>query len=130
VKTLRLIGCFIGVAVLVALGSPRAQAQAEIDPDHYETRDPEPLPQSKMMAPGQLGKIRCEGNFLLPSSVRCNGSSLTLGKYLVSVDSEGSTLRVTLDRGDHRASTGGTAQRQNRNRRRNEAALGAERKTP
>jgi hypothetical protein len=43
VKTLRLIACFIGLAVLVALGSPRAQAQAEIDPDHYEIGDPQRL---------------------------------------------------------------------------------------
>jgi hypothetical protein len=130
VKTLRLIACFVGLVVFVALGSPRAQAQAEIDPDHYETGDAEPLPQSKTIA-GQVAKISCEGNFLLPSSVlRCNGSSLPPGKYLISVDSGGRTVRITLDRRDPRVSIERITQRQNRNRRRNRAISVAEEKTP
>lgn len=45
-KTSRLITCCIGLAELVTIGSSRAHAQADIDPDHYETGDARPLPQS------------------------------------------------------------------------------------
>lgn len=125
-KTLQLFACFIGLAVFITLGNSRAQAQAEIDPDHYETADTESLPQSKMVVPDQVGKMRCEGNFLLPSSVKCNGTSLPPGRYLISVNSEGRTVRITLNRPDAQGST----QEQNQNRKRNRAIPVAERKTP
>jgi hypothetical protein len=130
VKTLQFIACLIGLAVFVALGSHRAQAQAEIDPDHYETADAEPLPQSKTIAPGQVGKMRCEGNFLLPSSIRCNGSSLPPGTYLISVESEGRSARVTVNRVDAGVRAEEITQGQNRNRKRNRAISVAEKKTP
>jgi hypothetical protein len=128
VKTLGLIACLVGLALLVTLGSSRAQAQAEIDPDHYETVDAiaKPLPQSKAVTPRPVGKINCEGDFLLTSSVRCNTSSLPPGKYLISVNSEGRTVRITLNRREAE----GIIQAQNRNRRRNTAISVAEKKTP
>jgi hypothetical protein len=97
------------LAVFVALGSPGAQAQAGIDPDRYETGDAEPLAQSKTIARGQVGKIRCGVISQLPSRVRCNGSYLPPGKYLISVDSQGRTVRVALNRGHPRASVEGIA---------------------
>jgi hypothetical protein len=130
VKTARWITCFIGLGVFVTLGNPRACAQAEIDPDHYETRDAEPLPLSKAIASDQVGKIRCEGNFLLPSSVRCSGSSLPRGKFSISVDSEGRIVRVTLIRGGRRVNIEGIPPKQNRSPKRNETVSEAERKTP
>lgn len=127
-KTLQLFLFFIGMAGFMTLGSSRAQAQAEIDPDHYETVDAiaKPLPQSKAMIPRPVGKINCEGDFLLTSSVRCNGSGLPSGKYLISVRDEGRTVRITLNRRD----TQGITQEQNRNRSRNRAISVDERKTP
>ena len=118
-KTVRLITYFIGLAVLVTVGNPRAYAQSEIDPDHYETRDTEPLPQSKTNTSGQVAKIHYEGNFTLPYSLQCNRSSLPPGKYSIAVDSEGRTVRVTLSKRGHSVRIEGVTQRQNLNHRRN-----------
>lgn len=118
-KTLRLVACFIGMAVLITLGSARAYAQFEVDPDHYENRDTEPLPQSRTNVPGQIAKVHYEGNFTLPYSVQCNRSSLPPGKYSIAVDSEGITARVTLNRRGHSVSIEGVTERQNQNHRAN-----------
>ncbi len=118
-KTVQFIACFIGLAVSVALGSQRAYAQFEVDPDHYENRDTEPPPQSKTHAPGQIAKIHYEGNFTLPFSLQCNRSSLPPGKYSIAVDSEGRTARVTLNRSGHSIRIEGIPQRQNQNHRAN-----------
>lgn len=118
-KTLSLMTYLIGLAMLVAVGSSRAYAQFEVDPDHYETRDAEPLPQAKTNAPNQAAKIHYEGNFTLPYSVQCNRSSLPPGKYSIAVDSEGRNVRVTLNRGGHRVSILGIRQRRNQNHRGN-----------
>lgn len=72
-KTSRLITCCIGLAVLVTIGSSRAYAQAEIDPDHYETGDARPLPQSSSSVTAQVA-IHYQGNFTLPYSVQCGGA--------------------------------------------------------
>ena len=115
-NTVRLMTCFLGLAVFVTVGSPRAWTQSEVDPDHYEIRDPEPLPQSKTNVPGRAAKMHYEGNFVLPYSLQCNRSSLPPGKYSIAVDSEGRTVRVTLNRGGHRVSIEGITPRQNQNR--------------
>jgi hypothetical protein len=109
VKTLRLTACFFGLAVLVTVGSPRAWAQSDVDPDHYDIRDPEPQPQSRT----NVTKMHYEGNFILPYSVRCNRKSLPPGKYSIAVDSEGRSVRVTLNRRGHSLRIEGITQRQN-----------------
>jgi hypothetical protein len=119
VNTIRLMTCFLGLAVLVTVGSPRAWAQSDVDPDHYEIRDPEPLPQSKTNVPGRVDKMHYEGNFILPYSLQCNRSNLPPGKYSISVDSEGRTVRVTLNRRGHSMKIEGITPRQNQNRGRN-----------
>jgi hypothetical protein len=101
VKTARLITCSIGLAVLVTVGSLRAYAQFEVDPDHYETRDAEPLPQSKTSAPDQLANLHYEGSFVLPYWLQCNRSSLPPGRYSIAVDSEGRAVRVTVSGRGH-----------------------------
>jgi hypothetical protein len=115
VKTIRFIACLIGLAVLVTVGSQRAYAQFEVDPDHYENRDTEPPPQSKTNAPGPVAKIHYEGNFTLPYSLQCNRSSLPPGKYSIAVDSEGRTVHVTLNRRGHSVRIDGVTQRPNQN---------------
>jgi len=101
VKTVRCITCLIGLAVFVGLENPRAYAQAEVDPDHYETRDPEPLPQANTNAPSPVDKIHYAGNFVLPYRLQCNRSSLPPGKYSIAVESEGGTVNVTVSRKGH-----------------------------
>jgi len=82
VKTVRCITCLIGLAVFVGLENPRAYAQAEVDPDHYETRDPEPLQQANTNAPSPVDKIHYAGNFVLPYRLQCNRSSLASRQIL------------------------------------------------
>jgi len=118
-KAVSLMTYFIGLAMLVTVASSRAYAQFEVDPDHYETRDADPLPDSKTNAPGQAAKIHYEGNFTLPYSLQCNRSSLPPGKYSIAVDSEGRTVRVTMNRAGHRVSIEGIRQRRNKNNRGN-----------
>lgn len=86
-----------GLAVLLALGGSRAYAQFEIDPDHYETREPEPQ-QSKTNTPARAAKIHYEGNFTLAYPLQCNGRSLPPGKYSVSLDSDERTAQLALNR--------------------------------
>jgi len=118
VKTARLITCSIGLAVLVTVGSLRAHAQFEVDPDHYETRDAEPLPQSKTSALGQVANLHYEGSFVLPYRLQCNRSSLPPGRYSIAVDSEGRAVRVTVNGRGYTTRIEGIAKRQRPNHRR------------
>lgn len=118
-NTVRMTTCFIGLIVLIAIGSQRAYAQSDVDPDHYEVRDTEALPQSHTNELGQVAKIHYEGNFLLPYSLQCNRTSLPPGKYTIAVDSEGKTARIALSRGGHTMRMEGIRQTQNQNHRRN-----------
>jgi hypothetical protein len=118
VKTMPWLTCLIGLAVFVGLGNPRAYAQSEVDPDHYETWDPEPPPQSKMNAAEQVSKIHYEGNFVLPYSLQCNRSSLPPGKYSIAVDSEGGRVHVTVSGRGHSMKIEGITKRQTPNHRR------------
>jgi hypothetical protein len=118
VKTSQLLTCCLGLAVLVTVGSSRAYAQFEIDPDHYETREAEPVPQAKTNVP-QVA-IHYQGNVTLPYSVQCSRSNLLPGKYSIAVDSErGKTVRVTMRRQGHTVRFEGITQRQSPNHTRN-----------
>ena len=118
-KTSRLTTCCIGLAVLVTIGISRAYAQAEIDPDHYETNDAGTLPQSRSSVTAQV-PIHYHRNFTLPYSVQCSRSNLPPGKYSIAVDSErGKTVRVTLSRQGHSVRIEGITQKQSPNRTRN-----------
>jgi hypothetical protein len=118
VKTVRWITCFIGLTVFVGLGNPRAYAQAEVDPDYYETRDPEPLPQSNTNAPSPVDKIHDAGNFVLPYRLQCNRNSLPPGKYSITVESEGGNVHVTVSRSGHSTKIEGITKRQRPNHQR------------
>ena len=98
-KTVRCITCLIGLAVFVGLENPRAYAQAEVDPDHYETRDPEPLQQANTNAPSPVDKIHYAGNFVLPYRLQCNRSSLASRQILNC--SRVRTVNVTVSRKGH-----------------------------
>ena len=105
--------------MLVTIGSSRAYAQAEIDPDHYETGDAGRLPQSSSSVTAQVA-IHYQGNFTLPYSVECSRSNLPPGKYSIEVDSErGKAVRVTLSRQGHTVRIEGITQERSPNRTRN-----------
>ena len=84
------------VAVAMALKPTHCRAQAEIDPDHYDTVDSGPLSQaSPAIAVGQkVGNFR--GTFTLPFDVDYAGLTLSPGSYSLSVRSVGKEWIVTL----------------------------------
>jgi hypothetical protein len=117
-KTVWMKKIFIGLAGLAALGSPRAYAQSEIDPDHFEMTNTEPFQQSKTRTDSQVAKLHYEGNFTLPYRLQCKGKNLPPGKYSVSLNSDGRTAQVTLYRKGQAVRIEGIKQKKTRNRRR------------
>jgi hypothetical protein len=113
VKTVWVATNFIGLALLIALGSPRAYAQFEVDPDHYDIGQPEPVQPAKAAPPVQAAKIHYQGNFTLPYTLQCKGRQLPPGHYAVSLDSDGRTAQVALNRKGQAVKIQGIAQRQN-----------------
>ncbi|MGC1647001.1 MAG: hypothetical protein WA741_14385 [Candidatus Sulfotelmatobacter sp.] len=112
-KTLWVTTLF-GLAVMVSLGGPHAYAQFEIAPDHFDEREPEPIHPLNANTPSQSTKIQYAGNVTLPYTLQCTDRILPPGKYSVSLDSDGRTARVTLNRKDAAATLQGFAHRQNR----------------
>jgi len=72
-----------------------ACAQAEIDPDHFDSPTAQPIRQMVRL-------LRYDGAFSLPYSVQCRGKVLAPGKYFVSFRSyDGKVGRATLKQEDH-----------------------------
>ena len=90
----RAIAVFVGVLGAVTLGPSRAYAQAEIDPDHFDSPGAQPIPQ-------QVRLLRYDGTFSLPYSVLCNGKKLAPGKYSISFRFDGKVGRATLNQEKH-----------------------------
>ncbi len=95
-KCLWLLAC---TAIVCFIGNPRAHCQAEIDPDHYDTVDSQSLP-ANSAAVAQTARLHYQGNVTLHHAVQCEGKTLSPGAYLVSLDSDGWTAQVTLNRKD------------------------------
>jgi hypothetical protein len=74
--------------LLMALEGTGAYAQAEIDPDHFDSPNTEPFDQPET-AQNQVSASRYDGNFSLPYVVQCSGKKLAPGKYSVSLRSDG-----------------------------------------
>ena len=111
------IKTLFGLGVMISLvGGAHAYAQFEIAPDHFEAREPEPLQPSKGNTSSQNAKIQYAGNVTLPYTWQCNDRTLPPGKYSVSLDSDGRTARVTLNRKGAAVTLQGVAHRQNRYR--------------
>jgi len=90
VKAVRVILILAGLAVVFLFESPRAFAQSEIDPDHFEGQ---PSEQAK---PPAAKVTHYEGKFKLPYAVQCSGKKLPAGNYSLSLNSSGGIGRVTL----------------------------------
>jgi hypothetical protein len=102
-KLVRISAYAIGLTVLtMVIGSSRAHAQFEIDPDHFETTD----------TPTTKAQMHYEGKVTLPYAVLCDGRSLPPGKYSVSLDSDGRTGQLTMLRGGRAFRMQGIAQKQ------------------
>jgi hypothetical protein len=86
----RAIAVFVGLLWSVMLGPSRAYAQAEIDPDHFDSPNAQSIPQLVRL-------LRYDGTFSLPYSVECNGKKLAPGKYSISLRFDGQVGRATLN---------------------------------
>jgi len=111
-KKLLLFAC---TTIYPLFANSAALGQAEIAPDHYEVTDSQSRP-AKAAAKSKAVLIHYEGNFTLRYSVQCEGRSLRPGDYLVSLDSDGSTVRVTLNRRDQAVKIEGVPEKRPRHR--------------
>jgi hypothetical protein len=92
------MGMVVGLMGMAAVGSPRAQAQSEIDPDHFELANTTPFDQPKADVSKQARAVRYGGEFTLPYSVECNGKAVSPGKYSLSFRLETNIVQLTLNR--------------------------------
>jgi hypothetical protein len=100
-----------GVAAVLLFANPRAHAQADVNPDHYDVMEPDSVSQ-KPVTDSQAAKVHYEGKVTLPHRIQCEGKSLHPGAYLVSLDSEEKTVLFTPNRKEEAVSIKGVAQRQ------------------
>jgi hypothetical protein len=85
---------FLGVLPLKPLD---CRAQAEIDPDHYDTVDNHPASSVKHPLPRPKEKSRnFVGKFTLPFNVDCAGLILPAGSYHLSIHPVGNRYLVKL----------------------------------
>jgi len=112
VKKLLLFAC---TTIYPLFANSAALGQAEIAPDHYEATDSQSRP-AKAAAKTKAVVIHYEGNFTLRYTIQCEGRSLRPGHYLVSLDSDGSTVRVTLNRRDQAVKIEGVPEKKPRYR--------------
>ena len=108
----RVVAIFVGLVASAILGASYARAQSEIDPDHFNSPNTEPIRQPKAPANTRIDAIRSEGQFTLPHEVWCNGISLRPGKYSVSLRSNGKAGQATLNHKGHATEIAGIVQTQ------------------
>lgn len=113
----RVVAIFVGLVASAILGASYARAQSEIDPDHFNSPNTEPIRQPKAPANTRIDAIRYEGQFTLPHEVWCNGISLRPGKYSVSLRSNGKAGQATLNHKGHATEIAGIVQTQAAKRR-------------
>jgi hypothetical protein len=99
VTTAKVIKLLVIFAGFTALATPRCYSQSEIDPDHFDSPNTEPLPQpkSKEGNAAKAEKVRVDGKVTLPYTLVCAGKTLLPGRYTVSLRSDGKTGRAILN---------------------------------
>ncbi len=84
-------------ALVLALSRPvRSWAQAEIDPDHFDTPSVERAPAAAKTATPRHAAANSQGTFKLLNKVNYRGMSLTPGVYSISVRPSGKWELVTV----------------------------------
>jgi len=112
-------GILAGLAAGIVLAAPSARAQAEIDPDHFDSPNMVPFdrPQTKANSEAAVATFRYEGRFNLPYTVHCNGKSLRPGRYSISLRADGKVGQATLNQKDQTIGIGGVVEQQARKER-------------
>ena len=96
----RAITVFLGLLGAIIFGSSCAYSQSEIDPDHFDSPNTEPIPQPGTVT-SKVTEFRYDGTFSLPYSVLCNGKKLAAGQYAISVRFDGKVGHATLNQSGH-----------------------------
>jgi hypothetical protein len=104
------IAVFVGL-FWVMPGPSFAYAQSEIDPDHFDSPNTEPIAQPRT-ADSKVTELRYDGTFSLPYSVLCSGKKLAAGKYSISFRFDGKVGRATLNQKGHAIEIAGVVQTQ------------------
>jgi hypothetical protein len=118
-KTMPFVAACAGLAFVMMFGTPRAYAQAEVDPDHYDTPEAPASQPTRANTAHEAAQVHYEGSFLLPHSLQCNGKHLAPGKYSLSLSSDGKTTRLMLNRKGQVLHVEGVTQQHSRNQEQN-----------
>jgi hypothetical protein len=116
-KAVSVLKIYVALIAFAIVGVPRAYAQAEISPDHFESPNVEPFKKAKTNTASEAASVRLERKFNLPYSVRCNGKSLPPGKYRLSLSSDGKIAQLILNRAGQAMKFEGLTQKQATDRR-------------
>jgi hypothetical protein len=85
-----------GLLLLLFVLEPPCHAQAEINPDHYETPNTEPISRAASSATSDRNTGDFRGTFTVPFDVRCAGMILPSGSYSLSVRSVAKSDEINL----------------------------------
>lgn len=96
-KLLSVIKIFASLLGLLAFGVLPGYAQAEVDPDHFDSPSAEPFEKAHAGANRETAPLQYNGTFTLPYSVQCNGKRLAPGQYSASLDSDGKVGHLVLN---------------------------------
>ena len=118
-KSATIMRMVIGLGALLVIGSPRAFAQSEIDPDHFEGPNVEPFDQAKTKPAGAMGAVQYDAKFTLASNAQSNGNTSTSAKPAVSRGSDTRVTQVAMNREGQAVKAEGTALSQARKDQRN-----------
>jgi len=107
-KSVSIFAVFATLTFL-AFGATGAYAQQEIDPDHFDSPNTEPVPLPRTSdSKAKVSGYR--GTFFLPYSALCNGRKLAPGKYSVSLRSNGRVGQATFNQKGHAIEIPGVVQ--------------------
>ena len=101
------IAVSVGLFGAVTLGPSGAYAQAEIDPDHFDSPTTEQIPQPRT---ANRKITRYDRAFSLPYSALCNGKRLAPGKYSIWLRSDGNVGQAALYQKGHAVELAGVVQ--------------------
>jgi len=104
-RTTRIMTACAGL-LLMGFATSLACAQAEIDPDHYDTPGLE-----RVQPLAAKDATHYDGHLRLPYSVQCKGNNLAPGRYSISLNSDGRTALLVMHRKGETVRIQGVAQR-------------------
>ena len=103
------IAIFVGLLGWVIRRPSCAYAQAEIDPDHFDSPNTEQISQPRT-AERKVTVTRYDRAFSQPHCALCNGKKLAPGKYSISLRSDHNVVQATFNRQGHAIEIAGVVQ--------------------